>query len=65
MSALMVAGMIGFITIAILIWDVWLYSDEIPRNSITQVIIDLTAKSPMTPALIGFFTGLLFGHFWG
>ena len=53
------------ITAAILCWDYYLYHDKEDRNSISQVVIDLSRKSPMVPALIGFFIGLLFGHFWG
>ena len=45
----------------ILIWDVWLYSDSHPGNSITQVIIKRSKEYPV----IAFALGFLMGHFYG
>ena len=45
------------LALAIVAWDVWLYMDDIERNSISQVIIDATARSP----LVSWFIGLLMG----
>lgn len=47
--------------ILFLLWDVWLYSDAHPGNSITQVII---ARSKQYP-IIAFALGFLMGHFYG
>lgn len=43
--------------------DYWLYKSG--RSTISQVIIKASKLSPMVPALIGFFIGVLFGHWWG
>jgi len=45
----------------LLIWDLYLYLDSKPRNSITQVTIDYSKKYPIIPFLWGF----LIGHFYG
>ena len=58
------------ITISILIfvtilgWDLWLYNDAIPRNSITQIIIDLSHRTLLVPWSIGFLFGFLTCHFF-
>lgn len=52
---------IGIATLAILIFDAFLYSDNVERNSITQVTIDYSKKYPLIPFLWGF----LIGHFYG
>lgn len=53
------------IAAAIIAWDVWLYMDAIPDNAISQIIINGSEASPMIPFSIGFFFGLLAGHwFW-
>jgi len=59
-----VAISIVLIFAAIIAYDIWLYSDGVPGNSISQVIIDLSAISPLVPAFIGFLCGFLFAHFW-
>lgn len=48
---------IATIFVAIFVWDVWLYTDDIPDNSISQVIISATAASP----LVAWFVGLIMG----
>ncbi len=45
----------------LLLWDVWLYSDAHPGNSITQVIIKRSKQYPV----IAFALGFLMGHFYG
>lgn len=50
------------VIVAIFAWDVSLYMDNTPRNSITQVIIDLTKVSPLVPAFVGFFFGFMTAH---
>lgn len=66
MSPLIVAAisLIG-IPLAILTWDAFLYGDKVERNSISQVIIDLSKKSGLIPWVIGLGMGLLAGHWWG
>lgn len=46
-----------FTFLAIVGFDIYLYTDDISRNSISQVIIDMTAQSP----LVAWFVGLLMG----
>lgn len=53
------------IFIAIIVWDIYLYLDGKPRNSISQVIIDLSKRSPNLPWFIGFVMGWCVGHWWG
>lgn len=65
MTPTIVAILCVLIGLIILVWDAFLYLDNRERNSISQVVIDLTKKSPLVPALIGFAVGLLFGHWWG
>jgi len=65
----MKTGLVAFISfvvipIAILTWDWFLYGDKIPRNSISQVVIDLSSKYPMVPFSIGFGMGLLSAHWF-
>ncbi len=50
------------IFISIIGWDVALYSDSTPKNSITQVVVELSKEWPIIPAAIGFFMGALFIH---
>lgn len=65
MSKKWVKVAIVVIFVAIVGWDVWLYTDDIPRNAISQIVIDLTAKTPYVPYGIGFFFGWLTAHFFG
>lgn len=44
--------------------DVYLYSDSLPGNSITQIVIWATEKTPLVPWLIGFTMGFLTAHFF-
>ncbi len=44
--------------------DVYLYTDSIQRNSITQVIIDISKVVPLIPWFIGFLMGGLTFHFF-
>lgn len=57
---------ISIVTIfaAIIGYDVWLYSDGIPGNSISQVIIELSGVSPLVPWFVGFLFGALTMHFF-
>lgn len=59
-----VAISILLIFLAIVAYDVYLYSDGIPGNSISQVIIDLSEKSHLVPFFIGFLMGGLALHFF-
>jgi len=44
----------------ILLWDVVLYSDKIPGNTISQVMIQKTKERPWIPLL----WGILMGHWF-
>lgn len=55
----------GVIFVAIIVWDVYLYLDGRPRNSISQVVIDLSKKNQTLPWLIGLIMGWCVGHWWG
>lgn len=48
-------------TLIILGWDLYLYKDEYPENTISQIIIKRTKKRPLIPLLWGF----LMGHWFG
>ena len=65
MTPALVALICAGIFVAILIWDAFLYSDKVERNSISQVVIDLTKRSPLVPWAIGFMMGFLTAHFYG
>lgn len=64
MSKLRVAISIILIFLAIMAYDVYLYTDNIEGNSITQVIIWLTDLSPLMPFAGGYLMGFLTCHFW-
>lgn len=65
MTPTLVALTCALIFLAIIVWDVYLYLDGRPRNSISQVVIDNSKKYPMLPWGIGFLMGWLTGHFYG
>ena len=65
MSPLLVGLTCFAIAVLIMVWDGYLYSDDVERNSITQVVIDATKKTPTVPWLIGLGMGYLGGHFFG
>lgn len=52
------------ITLAILGFDGYLYSDGVPGNSISQTIIYYGQKSMLVPYFIGFGSGFLASHFF-
>lgn len=64
MAPTAVALICTLIFLAIIVWDLYLYLDGKPRNSISQVVIDLTKKSPLVPWAIGFLMGGLTLHFF-
>ena len=53
----------GFI-LAVFVFDVYLYSDGVPGNSITQVIITASGVSNLVPWAVGFLMGFLAAHFF-
>ena len=61
MSAHLVGMILMIGTLAVLIWDAFLYFDKTDRNSITQVIIDNSKQYPFIPFLFGLLVGHLFG----
>lgn len=64
----MTKATIGFaiigITLIILGFDAFLYSDGVPGNSISQTIIYYGQKSMLVPGFVGFGMGFLFAHFF-
>lgn len=52
------------IVIEILAFDAYLYLDNIPGNSITQVMVALISTSPLFAGFVGFCFGFLFCHFF-
>lgn len=48
----------------VLAWDCYLYMDDVPGNSISQVIIELSEKSRLVAAFVGFLFGFLTSHFF-
>jgi hypothetical protein len=59
-----VAISIVVIFVCIIGFDIWLYSDEVPGNSISQVIIDASTVSPLVPWFIGLLMGFTSAHFF-
>lgn len=59
-----VAISIVVIFVCIIGFDIWLYSDGVPGNSISQVIIAAAEKSPLVPWFVGFLFGALTMHFF-
>ncbi len=57
-------AVIGALVLFIAGFDIYLYSDSIADNSITQVIIEATKHSPLVPYFIGFLSGFLAAHFF-
>lgn len=49
---------------AIIAYDVYLYSDGVAGNSITQSVIYYSDIYPILPWVIGFLMGYLVSHFW-
>lgn len=52
------------IFVLILGFDAYLYSDGVPGNSISQVIIHYGEKSMLVPWFIGLIMGFLGAHFF-
>lgn len=53
---------LGGVALALIIWDIVLATNTMPRDTISMMIFDLARKHPMVP----FFFGILCGHFfWG
>lgn len=50
--------------LGVMAWDASLYLDAVPGNSITQVVVELSSKSKLVPAFIGFLFGFLMAHFF-
>lgn len=65
MSPILVAVSCLCIFICIIIWDIILYADKTARNSISQVVIDLSKKNQTLPWFVGFLMGWCVGHWWG
>lgn len=58
-------GIIIIATFALILgFDAYLYSDGIPGNSISQVIIEWSDKSALVPWFVGLLMGFLGGHFF-
>lgn len=49
---------------AIIAWDVWLYLDGVPGNSISQVIISGAEDYPIVAWAVGFLMGFLTAHWF-
>lgn len=64
MSKRLVLISIFAVFFAIIGYDVYLYSDSIDGNSITQVIISTTHDYPILAWAIGFLMGYLTSHFY-
>jgi len=64
MTTRLVWAFIVITTIAIVGVDVYLYMDTVPRNSISQVIIDAAELSPMVPWFVGLVMGGLAVHWF-
>lgn len=60
----LVITVIILIVVGILGWDVFLYNDSVDRNSITQIVIDLSRRTHLIPWLVGFGMGFLTCHFF-
>lgn len=52
---------IAALTVGLLLWDIRLYTDKVPDNSISQTLIRDSKKFP----IIAFLFGLLVGHLYG
>lgn len=65
MDDMIVVGIVVMIFVAIIVWDIFLYVDDIEGNSITQIIIKYSKRNGTLPWGIGFFMGWLVGHWWG
>jgi hypothetical protein len=50
-------GIVGCVS-AIILWDVYLASDDVKENTISHVVQDVAHKAPMIP----FSLGVLIGH---
>lgn len=57
--ALIVGAFTGILAV-----DAYLYLDSIPRNSISQVIIDAATKSALVPWFVGLVMGFLGAHWF-
>jgi len=64
MSKLLVGLVSLGIFIGILIFDLCLYLDGVPGNSVTQTIIYYSGKTALVPFFIGFLMGFLGAHFF-
>lgn len=64
MSKRLVLLSIFAIFFGIIGYDIFLYADNIPGNSITQVVISTTHDYPILAWAIGFLMGYLTAHFY-
>lgn len=55
---------IAAVFVGILVFDTYLYSDSIARNSISQVIIDAASVSALVPWFVGLVMGFLGAHWF-
>lgn len=58
---LKISGVIFFV---ILVWDLYLATDDKKRNTISQAIIDKSKTKPLLPWFIGFTMGFLTSHWF-
>lgn len=52
------------ITLSILAFDVYLYSDGVPGNSLSQTIIEYGRTSMLVPWFVGLVMGFLAAHWF-
>lgn len=64
MSKTKILYLILAVFVFILGFDVYLYSDGVPGNSISQVIIYYSQKSLLLPWFVGLVMGFLGAHFF-
>lgn len=65
MSKKWVIATMGALTVGIIGWDVWLYFDEVPGNTISQILISGSEASPYVPLGLGLFIGWFVAHLFG
>ena len=51
--------------LGILGWDAWLYFDDVPGNTITQIFREAASQYVYVTVLFSLFIGWLIGHFFG
>jgi hypothetical protein len=50
--------------VGLIIWDIFLWKDGKPGNTISEAVLEFSRRNPLIPFAAGLIIGTLAGHFW-